>query len=43
MGGRLDEVFSMVSYKSRRAEDAKMKTYIIYALAGSQHQSIIYL
>lgn len=25
MGGRLDEVFSMVSYRSRRAEDEKTR------------------
>ena len=30
MGGRLDEVFSMVSYKSRRAEGAKIETDLFY-------------
>lgn len=30
IGGRLDEVLSMVSYKSRRAEDANVNTYSFY-------------
>lgn len=30
IGGRLDEVFSMVSYKSRRAEDANVNAYSFY-------------
>lgn len=40
IGGRLDEVLSMVSYKSRRAEDAKVNIHFMFTRVYETHARV---